>query len=513
MGVHHRFLSSVARAPQAVALECDGANLTYGELDGLARRLAAAIGTGAGRTAIFGHRTAASTAGVLGALYAGTSYVPVHPGYPVDRAREMVARAGVRAAVVDDGAAAQAAEVLRGTATVVVIASDAALAVLRGAGLSVVDARDLAPAVSVADPGPDAEANLLFTSGSTGRPKGVRVTHGNLEAFFNAAMPRWDLRPTDRFSHLFELVFDLCGFDLFAAFTVGGTVVVPDRGQLLLPGRYAADKRLTVWFSVPSTANLALRQRALAPNALPDLRVVLFCGEALSVDIAQAFQLAAPQAVVENVYGPTEVTLACTGHRWLAGADPEACEGGVVPIGRPFEGVEVRVVDADGHEVAEGEAGELALAGAQVTPGYLDDAAQTDRVFVSLPGVSGRWYRTGDRVRRPVGEGPIAYLGRADSQVQVNGYRVEVAEVEGALRAVSETADATILPWPPGVGRCDALIGFVAGGEPHRIRTALATRLPYYMVPREIRIVDAMPLTTNGKVDRKALAALLEGKG
>jgi amino acid adenylation domain-containing protein len=502
MGVHRRVLATAERYPDGVALEVAGARLTYAALVAAARRIAGAIPAGTARTAIVGHRTAHALCGVLGSLIAGTSYVPIHPGYPPDRASGMLGRARCGAVVVDSTGVGLATAILPTAPPCVVIAEDSAVAAaLAGCGHPVVlPGGD----VEAGDVGPDAEVNLLFTSGSTGTPRGVRVTHGNLDAFLDAALARYELGPGDRFTQFFELVFDLAGFDLFAAWSVGGTVVVPDRTGMLLPGRFAADAGITVWFSVPSTAALAWRQHALDPGALPGLRYGLFCGEALPADLTAAFAQAAPSAAIDNLYGPTEVTLACTVYRWHAGS-PAECESGVVPIGAPLPGSTARVSGDDGRAVAPGEVGELWMAGPQVTPGYLDDPATTDRAFVHADGQ--RWYRTGDRVRRPV-SGPMTYLGRADSQVQVNGYRVEVGEVEAALRAVVSGAHAAVVPFPPGVGRCDALIAFVAGDhDPRAVRRALAERLPYYMVPREVRVLDALPLTPNGKIDRRALSA------
>jgi amino acid adenylation domain-containing protein len=514
MGLHHRVLATAERHPARTALEVDGRKVTYEELVVAARRIAGAITSGEGepRTAILGHRSAHALAGVLGCGIAGHAYVPVHAGYPADRVREMIDRSGVRTFVVDATALALAVEVLPTVSTGVVIVEDPAAADrFAGGPHRVVVAGERDPIATTADLGPDAEANVLFTSGSTGRPKGVRVTHGNVGAFLDAVLSRYELGPTDRFTHLFDLVFDLAGFDLWAAWSVGAAVIVPNKGQTLLPGRYAAETGITVWFSVPSSANLAAQQKALQPGALPGVRYALFCGEALSAEVAAKFQAAAPSAVVENLYGPTEVALACTAWRWHPERGADEAHHGIVPIGVPFPGLRARVSDPEGREVAPGEVGELWMTGPQVALGYLGDPEQTARAFVEVPGDPGRWYRTGDRVRRPVAAGePMAYLGRGDSQVQVNGFRVEVGEVEAALRKLVPDSLAAVIPWPPGLGRCDALIGFVGGDfDGKALRRELASRLPFYMVPREIRVLPALPLNVNGKIDRKHLAALL----
>jgi amino acid adenylation domain-containing protein len=353
----------------------------------------------------------------------------------------------------------------------------------------------------------------MFTSGSTGTPKGVGVTQANVSRFLDLVIERYGLSEADRFSHLFELTFDLSVFDLFAAWSVGGCLCVPGPRERLLPAAYARDSALSVWFSVPSTALLMKKTRLLEPDALPGLRWSLFCGEALPVPVAEAWLDAAPNSVAENLYGPTELTLACTWHT-ITRDDPHA-SGGVVPIGEPFPGMNALVVDDDLNEVEPGQDGELLMSGPQRVPGYWRDEARTAAAFVVPPGHSEIHYRTGDLVRRPrTADEPLRFLGRVDSQIKVRGYRVELGEIEAAIRDEASVDAAVALGWSatPG-GPADAIVAFVDDAEVDRsaLRTRLAQRLPRYMVPREIRVVDEFPLNTNGKIDRKALAATLDG--
>jgi amino acid adenylation domain-containing protein len=352
----------------------------------------------------------------------------------------------------------------------------------------------------------ESPAYLLFTSGSTGRPKGVLVTHANVRAFLSAVDERFELDPTDRLSHLFDFTFDLSIFDLFAAWEHGACVCCPAESQLLEPSRYARDSRLTVWFSVPSAAMLMRRFGVLKPDAFPELRLSLFCGEALPADLAAAWSAAAPNSVVENLYGPTEATVACTAQGW----PPPPASNGLVPIGEPFGQTIARVVDDALEEVPPGEAGQLFLAGPQVVSGYLDDSDATARAFVTIQGV-GRGYLTGDRVRRAAVDRPLEFLGRLDSQVKVLGHRVELGEVEAALREEAG-ADAVALGWPRTPSGAAGIVAFVADPSLDRValRQSLGARLPDYMVPRELHLVDDLPLNANGKHDRNALVALLE---
>ncbi len=336
------------------------------------------------------------------------------------------------------------------------------------------------------------------------------VRQANVAAFLDAVAQRYDLNETDRLSQLFDLTFDLSAFDLFAAWQNGACVCCPEAGQLLRPSDFVRDSRLTVWFSVPSTAMFLERLGGLKAGMFPDLRLSLFCGEALTAELADGWAGAAPNSIVENLYGPTEATIACTAHRWQAGLAPGA--RGFVPIGEAIGATETRVVDEGLREVGEGEAGQLLLGGPQVVEGYWGDAAATARSFVTMPG-DGHWYLTGDRVLRPLGGGPLEYLGRIDSQIKILGHRVELEEVEAAVQEEAR-AEAIAVGWPLTPSGAAGIVAFIAGAsvDTVQLRRALTDRLPEYMVPRELRLVGELPLNANGKRDRKAILAMLEAE-
>jgi acyl-coenzyme A synthetase/AMP-(fatty) acid ligase len=236
---------------------------------------------------------------------------------------------------------------------------------------------------------------------------------------------------------------------------------------------------------------------ALAPGSMPTLRRSLFCGEALREADAADWQAAAPQSVVENLYGPTELTIACTVDRWPNRAD---VGNGVVPIGLPHPGLPQVLLDPHGR-VADDE-GELCVGGPQMFAGYLDPADDVGRFLV----VDGeRYYRTGDRVRR-LPDSRLAYLGRLDYQVKIRGYRVELLEIEHALRQLDGVSDCavTVVDRDGEATLHAAFVGDRAVQD--GLTSALAARLPEYQVPRYIWHTDALPLNPNGKVDRSALA-------
>jgi acyl-CoA synthetase (AMP-forming)/AMP-acid ligase II len=240
------------------------------------------------------------------------------------------------------------------------------------------------------------------------------------------------------------------------------------------------------------------------------LRWSLFCGEALPAEVAREWSEAAPNSAVENLYGPTEATIACTAYRWYAGRSPEEPELGIVPIGHPLGEMSTLVTGDDFREVPAGDAGELLLSGPQVVDGYWHDDEATARAFVSVDGRS--YYRTGDRVRRPAGDGPLRYLGRLDNQIKVLGHRVELGEVEAAVREETGVDAVVAVGWPRSSAGAAGIAAFVADTrvDVADLRSRLARRLPGYMVPREFRLLPALPLNVNGKWDRAALIRSLD---
>lgn len=501
------FLRSAEAFPSSPALEVAGERLSYGELRESAAAIGAAIGAGSpagapALTAVLASRSRIAFAGILGALWAGHGYVPLNPSFPVERLRGMLVRSGCRTLVVDEGAEGLLESLLDG------------LEEPPGEIAPATTAVPSAAAVEPVAPGQNAIAYLLFTSGSTGQPKGVGVSHANVVAFIEAVVERYGFDRRDRFSQTFDMTFDLSVFDMFVAWDRGACVCCPSERQLIAPSRFIREAELTVWFSVPSLGALMRRLRMLKPGGYPGLRWSLFCGEPLPVELARAWSEAAPGSVVENLYGPTEATIACTAYRYRPGGQ-EHDVNGVVPIGLPLGRTETLVVDGELREVAVGGDGELLLRGPQVTPGYWQDRERTAAAFVVPSGHEGVHYRTGDRVRRPVAAGePLSYLGRMDHQVKVLGHRVELGEVEAALRDASGIDAVIAVGWPPtdsGVGGIVAFLGDPTA-DVAALRDAVARRLPEYMVPRRIELLESLPLNANGKFDRKAVRAMLESE-
>ena len=522
-GLHAGFLRSAVRFADRPALEVRGETYAYSTLFDRASSLAATLAKLSvdgepPLTAVFAYRSWTAFAGVLAVLLRGHGYVPLNPTFPPARTRLMLERSRCRAVIVDGESSALLDDVVAGAREpylIVLPDHDDVGRIARSLPMhTVLGARDLErpEAYEPAPTDPDAVAYLLFTSGSTGLPKGVMVTHGNAVHLVETLAARYGITEEDRFSQTFDMTFDLSVFDMFVAWGRGACVCCPSAKSLIAPGKFINDAGLTVWFSVPSTAVLMKRLGMLKPERYPRLRWSLFCGEPLTVETARAWTAAASCSTLENLYGPTEVTVACTAYRWNPERSPAESELGLVPIGTPFPGMEALVVDRDLKEVAPGEEGELLMAGPQVTPGYWEDPERTQAAFLVPPGRNTVHYRTGDRVRRADGEGPLRYIGRMDDQIKVHGYRVELGEVEAVLREASGVDAIVAVGWPRTEEGAGGVVAFVGDTtvDVRELQVRAGRRLPDYMVPRQIHLIANLPLNQNGKFDRKALLRSLE---
>jgi amino acid adenylation domain-containing protein len=486
------FTAQAARTPDAVAVVCGDVSLSYADLDARANRLARyLVGRGAGPqglVAVALERSADLIVAVLAVLKSGAAYLPIDPAYPADRIAFMLADAAPAAVLT----AGDGATIGLGADAGRVIALDdpaveAAVAAMPGTGLS--DADRTAP-LRPAHP-----AYVIYTSGSTGQPKGVVVEQRS--AAWLASWAAAEFGPHE-FRHVLastSLSFDVSVFEVFGPLACGGCIEVVRDVLVLARGDWSG--------SLISTAPSAMAAVLAEADGTVAASTVVLAGEALTGPVLRAVQAAVPGARVVNAYGPTEATVYATAGD-VTGDDP-------LTIGLPLTGARVFVLDPQLRPVPAGVAGEFYLAGAGLARGYLNRPGLTAERFVACPFDAGRrMYRTGDVVRWTE-DGRLEFLGRADDQVKIRGLRIEPGEIESVLAAQPGVDRAVVVMREdrPGDARLIAYVVAEPGApvDPAAVRRQAARTLPDYMVPAAVTVLDALPLSPNGKLDRRALPA------
>ncbi len=499
--LHHLFEREADRCPLSPAIVSGDAVLSYADVEARANQLARYLrsrGVAAGElVGLMVERSPDAVVAILAILKAGAAYLPLDPSHPAERVRHILAEASI-ATVVSEQALGPGVR-----------------AVLDGAGVNVVTVdepsrpwRDL-PTVRLADGETGVSAaNLcyvLYTSGSTGRPKGVMTEHRNVVAFVAAFNQVVQLGPRDRVFQGFSLGFDGSVEEIWMAFSNGAALVVPPRGS----ARFGDDLAALITRGAVSVFSTVPTSLATMSETLPTVRLLIVSGERCPPEAVNRW--AAPARRMLNVYGPTETTVNTT----VAECRPDRA----VTIGRPLRGYGLHVLDESGRVVERGEKGELFITGSGLARGYLAQPQLTAERFPALPAASAapgvRAYRTGDLVS--VDEsGDLLFHGRLDNQVKVRGYRIELSEIESVLGEDDAIRTAVVTARnSDGGGDGDnggaVLAAYVLAKDPvagidrNRVLARLVSRLPAYMVPAFLDVVDSFPTLASGKVDRRSL--------
>ncbi|HEX7239442.1 MAG TPA: amino acid adenylation domain-containing protein, partial [Longimicrobiaceae bacterium] len=500
--LHELFAGQAARTPDAPAVLFRGEVVSYGELDRRSNRLAHLLrrrGVGPeARVGVCMEPGAPAVAAILGVLKAGGAYVPVDPSNPAARLRELFADAGVRAVLTHSAVGAP------------LPAGVEALRLDEPATADAIAAMPGEPPRVPADP--RQLAYVIYTSGSTGRPKGVMVPHlgaANLLAEFDRRRP---IAPGARCSVWTRTSFDVSVYEIFSALAAGGTLVFPDEEVRPDPAafvRWLAEREVGSAY-VPPFMLQELAARAGAHPGTLALRRLLVGVEPIPESLLQALAERIPGLRVINGYGPTETTVCATLHSVAPGGDPRERPA---PIGRPVRNTRALPLDAHLQPVPAGVPGELYVGGVGVARGYLGDPARTAERFVPDPfsaEAGARLYRTGDRVRLRA-DGELEFLGRVDTQVKLRGFRIEPGEVEAALLAQEGVREAVVVAREDAPGR-KRLVAYLVAGEGAEpsvpvLEAWLRERLPEHMVPTAFVFLERLPVSANGKTDRRALPA------
>jgi amino acid adenylation domain-containing protein len=518
--LHERLTAAAGARPEAAAVVDRSRSIAYGALERRANRLAHLLldhgVSGGDRVGLYLDKSLESLVAIYAVLKAGAAYVPFDPQAPEPRLGYIAGNAGIRCLLTG----AEKERAWRGLAAAgaplerLVVLNAAAVdgdAVPAGAQALASGAEDGYPdEPPPVRSGPDDLAYILYTSGSTGEPKGVMLSHRNALAFVDWAVARFDVGGEDRLSSHAPLHFDLSVFDLFAASSAAAAVVLVPGELAVFPvelARFIEETELSIWYSVPSVLSMLVQHGDLREGSFPRLRTILFAGEVFPTKYLYRLMELLPHVRFYNLYGPTETNV-CT---WYEVPAPTGEPPHAIPIGRPIANVEIVTVRDDGGLAAPGEVGELYVRGPTVMQGYWGDAAKTGRALVQDRfggSPDAPLYRTGDLVRQD-GSGDLEFLGRRDAQIKSRGYRIELGEIESALYAHPAVGECAVVavPDPLVTNRIRAYVAAREPVEPADLLGFCRSRIPAYMVPETVELRPALPKTSTGKIDRKALSA------
>ncbi|MFT3774237.1 MAG: amino acid adenylation domain-containing protein [Minicystis sp.] len=499
--IHGMFTEQAAKRPDALAVVAGETRLTYRDLDARANRLARHLRSlGVGPDSVVGlamDRSAELLIGMLGILKAGGGYVPLDPTYPRQRLAQILTEAGASVVVTRDSLAHA-------------VPSEGVRRVRIDGDSAAIDNESGAPLDGGARP--ENLAYVLFTSGSTGKPKGVAIEHRNLVNYVRGVATKLALPEGASYAHVSTFSADLGNTVLFPPLCLGGTLHVIAQEMTTDPDGIAAyfDREGIDCLKIVPSHLSALLSGAHPEKVLPRKLLVLG-GEASSWELLDRIERLSPGTRVMNHYGPTETTVGVLTFPVEKG---QRAPTPIVPLGRPLPNSRIYVLDASLEPTPTGVPGEVYIGGAGVARGYLGRPDLTAERFLRDPFVadpSARMYKTGDRARY-LPDGALVFLGRIDHQVKIRGFRIELGEIEAAINAHAGVREAVVLVHEDATGD-KRLIAYVVprpaeGPSPTELKEYLAERLPEYMVPAVIHLLDAIPLNANGKIDRQALAAI-----
>ena len=515
--LHHLLQASARRVPDRVAVEDRHRSITYEELDVVSNKLAAIL-TAAGvrrgdRVGFYLDKSLESVIAVYGIMKAGAAYVPFDPQAPPSRLAYIARNAGIRVLVTGAEKQAQWPSLLTDGAPLEhLVVLNASRGEIEAPDVVSVHGRDDVDAFEALSPAIEQVhhdlAYILYTSGSTGEPKGVMLSHLNALTFVEWTVDEFAVTVEDRLSSHAPFHFDLSVFDLFAAAYAGAAVVLVPAETSVFPieiSRFIERRGITVWYSVPSILSMMTLRGGLKGGEFSKLRTVLFAGEVFPTKYLRRLMELLPHVRFCNLYGPTETNV-CTWYD-VPPLDPEQAEP--IPIGRAIPNVECYVVREDGTIAPRGEVGELFVRGSTVMQGYWGDPERSARGLVPNPfagPLTDLLYRTGDLVQEEA-DGTYRFLGRRDSQVKSRGYRIELGDIEAALYAHPEIVECAVTAVPDELitNRLKAFVVLRSEVDASTLARFLADRIPGYMIPDQFEFMDALPKTSTGKVERRAL--------
>jgi|TARA_B100000315_G_scaffold1158_1_gene1062 amino acid adenylation domain-containing protein len=514
------FVLSAEKYPDNNALFVDGKYYSYRELGRYVmgtQNLLDRSDSGGCLIGIYAYRSLAMYTAILSILYKGKGYVPLNPILPPKKNTDILLKSGVKTLLTESARLEGLLEILpkeSGAFTIIVLDKDNVdfEAFPKKHNILCVDKI-----------GSDTEGErlsrrtvkkqlcdisyLLFTSGSTGEPKGIAVKHRHILHLIKVMTSKYGFGPDDRFIQNADYSFDFSVAEIFLSLASGGCLYCTPKSQCMIPASFVSKHKITVWTSVPSVIDFLSKFNSLKSNYFSSLRYAFFCGEPLTAAMAEDFLHAAPEAKIINLYGPTEAAVFFTAYEF--NSNSSTYPNGIVPIGKPFESLNVEVIGKEGQPVENGNVGELYLSGPQVVSSYWCDQELSRERFVETCWPNQDkvvWYKTGDLVKSDH-NGDLIFIGRTDDQLQIAGYRVELGEIEYVLRTFADVDRVVALGYSEDAEQ-DYIIIFYDGKciDRNILKSACVANLPSYMVPKEFHYIDSLPVNQNGKIDKRKLA-------
>ena len=501
-----------------IAISSNEKNISYKYLNDIAMKISSLFEENnlqSSVVGIVGQRNISVYYGILGTIYSGCTYVPINQKYEGNRISKIIKEAKVNVLIGNKESINCIKENINENQIKVILFPDEEFednSNIFNDDINLFYKSDLNQLKPQLPKKFDTSKiiYILFTSGTTGNPKGVMITYKNVEVFMENMNNFYHLQIGYNASQTFDLGFDPSIVDMFLTWMKGGKLCLLDQSELLMPYDYIKREKINFWYSVPTLVKFMYKMGYLIPNSFPDLKYSIFTGEALSKELSDAWQVAAPNSLIENGYGPTEATVNISKFIYKKEYKNRNFKNNILPIGKIFDKNSFSLVDENFDKVKEGEKGHLLIKGEQIALGYINNPHKTNIAFKKMlwDKTDEIWYLTGDLAF--VNESnEIEYLGRIDDQIKIAGRRVEAGEIEGAILKSNLIKDIVIVPKKDLDGSVKSLIGFttsqISKDQKKQINKNALKYIEKLFLPSEILVIEKMPETTSGKTDRKKL--------
>lgn len=494
-----------------IAIDNENEKINYETLNYQGLKIASCInhlGIKKGTIGIVGQRKTSTYYSLLGILYSGCSFTPLSFNYKQKKLFDIIKQANIKYLIGELNDLIEIHKLLSGALNLVYISnSNNGIEKAEFKHISIDEGNDLLINKPIKSQYSDL-VYLLFTSGTTGTPKGVKISNKNILSFLDSMAKLYPLKDNLIASQTFDLSFDPSLSDVFFTWLVGGTLCLLNEKEKLLPHQYIIRNNITFWNSVPTIAKFMYKMGVLKPNIFPSLKYSMFCGEQFPEEIANAWEIAAPNSTIENLYGPTESTIYITRYKYNSGFNNHF-HNSIVPIGEVFPNHEVSLIDQFDNKIKKG-IGELCFSGNQISNGYLNDEVKTNSEFLRFNWDPNNriWYKTGDLAFINK-EGHIECIGRKDSQIKLGGKRIELSEIEYVLSQNLKLNDVVIIPVKDNLEVVVGIVAFTENEINKKLEQEILINFQFHLdktfFPKKIISISKFPYNQNLKLDRKKL--------